>query len=764
MPLADRGLDVARRRHQRGDARPAARPRPRRTRVAVVARRHGRRPARRARSTSCSSPTTRCSTWRTPTASAACFAAVAARLAPGGRVRRRGVRARGSAARGHGRRRALDDRRRGRAVDLRARPRRRSAPTATSCSSPTASGCACGRGRSATPRRPSSTRWRRPPGSRSSTRWEDFDRHPFGDDSPRHVSVYALDQATIGNAYTMRTRRRGPILDGTVSQMRLNPLTGRWVTIVAERARRPIGLRAARSPRSRPIPTARARSAPGNEDATLPALETVDDGGSWRMRVVPNLYPAFDGDSGFVVHHLGPVHVTAEASGIHEVFVYTPDHDGGLDQLDDDEAAELMHALQRRLAEHAAAPEVRYTPGDRQPRPRGRRVARPPARPDPRAAVRARRDPRRGAGVRPLRRRLRDLHHDRGRAGRRRAGRVRRRRRRVHRPVLERRAVRAAAHAAPPRAAPAGRRPGRASTRWAAAIRDAVAHLDAALGDVAYNLGFHTAPHEHSGQYHWHVHLWPNLVTAGRLRARHRRDDQRHAARAGRRDAARRPRARRDADLASAPTTTPRPTRSGTASSRSSRTSTGWPTPRSIRFVTDQTAGVGTRFECVTRVGPIRLTDRMEITEWEPGRAMGVRHDGLVTGTGRFTLEPLDGGRRTPVHVGRGADVPVVARRPVGARVGGQPVMRRIWRGQPRAAQDTRRTSAVTAAPSTITTISGARRHAAIAAAPTPAARASSTSSLPVENVSLTIERARSAPPARGRGSARRPAGAGASR
>ena len=45
-------------------------------------------------------------------------------------------------------------------------------------------------------------------------------------------------------------------------------------------------------------------------------------------------------------------------------------------------------------------------------------------------------------------------------------------------------------------------------------IRDAVLHLNSALGDVAYNLGFHTAPHEHGGQYHWHVHLWPNLVTA----------------------------------------------------------------------------------------------------------------------------------------------------------------------------------------------------------------------------------------------------------
>ena len=46
-----------------------------------------------------------------------------------------------------------------------------------------------------------------------------------------------------------------------------------------------------------------------------------------------------------------------------------------------------------------------------------------------------------------------------------------------------------------------------------------------------------------------------------------------------------------------------------------------------IRFLTEQTAGVGTRFECVTKVGPIRLTDEMEITEWEPGRAMGVRHE-----------------------------------------------------------------------------------------------------------------------------------------
>ena len=113
-----------------------------------------------------------------------------------------------------------------------------------------------------------------------------------------------------------------------MSQLRLNPLTGRWVTIVADRAQRPSDF-APRSPWVEADPGRPCPFCPGNEEATLPALETTDDGGRWRMRVIPNLYPAFDGDEPFAVHHQGPVHVEAEASGIHEVFVYTPYHDSG---------------------------------------------------------------------------------------------------------------------------------------------------------------------------------------------------------------------------------------------------------------------------------------------------------------------------------------------------------------------------------------------------------------------------------------------------
>ncbi|MBJ7508088.1 MAG: SRPBCC family protein, partial [Ilumatobacteraceae bacterium] len=47
-----------------------------------------------------------------------------------------------------------------------------------------------------------------------------------------------------------------------------------------------------------------------------------------------------------------------------------------------------------------------------------------------------------------------------------------------------------------------------------------------------------------------------------------------------------------------------------------------------IRFHSDQTRGVGTSFDCDTKVGPIKLTDKMEITHWIPGEAMGVKHSG----------------------------------------------------------------------------------------------------------------------------------------
>jgi uncharacterized protein YndB with AHSA1/START domain len=98
-----------------------------------------------------------------------------------------------------------------------------------------------------------------------------------------------------------------------------------------------------------------------------------------------------------------------------------------------------------------------------------------------------------------------------------------------------------------------------------------------------------------------------------------------------------------------------------------------------IRFDSEQRSGVGTRFECDTRVGPLRLTDHMEITEWAPGRSMGVRHTGVVTGTGRFRLRARRGGRTRFTWTER-LRFPWWLGGPIGAAIGSE-VLRLVWKG-----------------------------------------------------------------------------------
>ena len=97
-----------------------------------------------------------------------------------------------------------------------------------------------------------------------------------------------------------------------------------------------------------------------------------------------------------------------------------------------------------------------------------------------------------------------------------------------------------------------------------------------------------------------------------------------------------------------------------------------------IRFVSTRLRGVGTEYECDTRIGPFRLVDHMEVVEWRPRRAMGIRHRGVVSGEGRFTLRRVRGGRtrftwderlRFPWWLGGRVAAAAAA-----------PVLRRVWR------------------------------------------------------------------------------------
>lgn len=230
------------------------------------------------------------------------------------------------------------------------------------------------------------------------------------------------------------------------------------------------------------------------------------------MRVMPNRYPAFSGDDPFAVHNLGPVHVKAEASGIHEVFVYSPDHDGALHELDDEHAVEFMMVLKRRLTEHAAMPFVRYSQvivnhgresGASVAHPHGQILGLPFV---PGEVLDEERAFARFAGGSLLETTIEaELAAD----------------ARIvlanddvvvmcpfasgvpyEMLIVPREQHGHLQHASQGSLAAVG-----------IAIRDALGHLDATLGDVAYNLGIHTAPHQHDGDYHWHVHVWPQVTT-----------------------------------------------------------------------------------------------------------------------------------------------------------------------------------------------------------------------------------------------------------
>ena len=94
-------------------------------------------------------------------------------------------------------------------------------------------------------------------------------------------------------------------------------------------------------------------------------------------------------------------------------------------------------------------------------------------------------------------------------------------------------------------------------------------------------------------------------------------------------------------------------------------------------------AGVGSILTAESRYGPIRLSDRMEVTEWLPRVTIGVRHIGLVSGEGRFLLEGIDGGG-TALIWEEHLRFPTVLGGPVGERIAA-PILRSVFRANLRA-------------------------------------------------------------------------------
>lgn len=98
----------------------------------------------------------------------------------------------------------------------------------------------------------------------------------------------------------------------------------------------------------------------------------------------------------------------------------------------------------------------------------------------------------------------------------------------------------------------------------------------------------------------------------------------------------------------------------------------------SITFTSSLTSGIGTKFVCLTRVGPIRLRDRMEITNWIEGSGITIRHSGIVSGSGTLSLDEIDE-KHTLLTWREDLSFPAIFIAPIGPFVAKE-VLGRIWK------------------------------------------------------------------------------------
>lgn len=146
-------------------------------------------------------------------------------------------------------------------------------------------------------------------------------------------------------------------------ELRQDIVTGQWVVVATERAKRPTDF--ARPPRHvEPEDRAACPFCPGNELQTPLETLAVRLTGSepntpgWSVRVVPNKFPAFE--TGGV-----PVAGTAmfprrNGDGIHEVIIHCPDHDAGLATLDPEHVELVLRVYRQRYRTHRENGSIRY--------------------------------------------------------------------------------------------------------------------------------------------------------------------------------------------------------------------------------------------------------------------------------------------------------------------------------------------------------------------------------------------------------------------
>jgi UDPglucose--hexose-1-phosphate uridylyltransferase len=145
-----------------------------------------------------------------------------------------------------------------------------------------------------------------------------------------------------------------------VNELRVDPLSGLKSIIAAGRATRPGGGFAVEP--AEPIDPERDPFLEGHEDRTPPEVWALRPGGGapdtpgWRVRSVPNLFPAVAPDAEAPPPHPTPDLFTAQpAAGVQEVIVNAPEAVTSLADLAPEQVVTAVDGWRERMRAHAGA-------------------------------------------------------------------------------------------------------------------------------------------------------------------------------------------------------------------------------------------------------------------------------------------------------------------------------------------------------------------------------------------------------------------------
>ncbi len=146
-----------------------------------------------------------------------------------------------------------------------------------------------------------------------------------------------------------------------MSELRWDPLKRNWVIITTDRGRRPRDFLVERET----VTMAACPFCYGREEKTSGELFAIRppgnpaNGPGWKVRVIPNKYPALRIEGDLDKQEVG-LYEVMNGIGAHEIVIETPDHERALADLTAAEMVDVFRAWRARLLDLRRDPRFRY--------------------------------------------------------------------------------------------------------------------------------------------------------------------------------------------------------------------------------------------------------------------------------------------------------------------------------------------------------------------------------------------------------------------